>query len=1754
MSPGGPCGGGPPGLGASSPSTLNPQPSTPLGPPFSPPGHCNSSVPDPLYVLDWNDGLVLFAGVKEYEFPSRPVDLRAQVYGATVSSYSWDLTQAPDATNVSGSSTYRLQFTWNSSPQWEVGQLYKTETITVTATMTDSSQQSMTLTFRLLNASGGVGAATWPAVLTPDKPLEQGLGVGGWGLESDSATRPYAVSLESGVLYATHSLPAYNPGVPALGMTFSSIAAERRPIFINRYELDPNASVPNTVSARLQFNGSWGSSKYYDTSPSTTKFNPGDILQISLQADAGSLSTGRYDYTFETTANYSGSSTTTTSSGSVTIINEESSVFGEGWSLGARGWGLGVSEAGNLFNRLHVVTGGVILNQGAGNSLWFAESGGNYTTPAGDFSTLVKNGDNTYTRTLKDGTKQNFNTSGYQTALVDLNSNRVTFTYDGSNNLSAMTDPNSLVTTFSYSGSCGASGKVCTITDPAGRVTSLAYNASGTLKTITDPDGAVSTFTYDSSSGRMATLVDPRSNTTSFTSNFAGRVTTVTRPDSTTEIFAALQLQSLCDSGQCTQGQPGTPLLAAEAVSDYTDPRSNAWDYRLDWLGLGSSTQITDPLGQTTPAGHITVRHRDSNGLASMVTDRLDRHSFFERDSKGNITKLTHPDLKTRLYEFNSNGQMTKATDELNRVTTFTYDSEGNLTQITQPDPDGGGSQTSPITTFTYTADGFVETEVNARGKTTTFSYDSRDRVTQVTYPDDDGDANNNPKVTFTYDSASNVESRKDERGNTTSFTYDGMNRVKTVTTPDRDGAGGLPAPVTTYTYDAAGNRTVTTRPDPDGSGSLASPVATLTYNSMNRVATGVDALSNTSTFTYDNAGNLTAVTDPLSRTTSFTYNELNQQVTHKTPLGNVTTFTFDAEGQLLTSKDPLNRITTYTYNNRGWVATATDPTNSTWAYSYDAVGNRTASDDPLASENNLGYTYDALDRVIAVTDPLLHTVTYTYDAVGNRTAVTDPLSHTTTQTFDARNRLTVVTQPDPDGGGSQTSPVTTYTYDAAGNRTVVTDPLSGSTTFAYDAGNRRTSITQPDPDGGGSLSSPITTFTYDNLDRVISLKDPVNNLTTWTYDAVDQVLTELDPLGKTATYTHDAAGQLTKLVDRKSQRREFVYDNDGRRTQEKWCTTASGTCTTSRIFTYTYDAANQLTEVNEPDSRYTFTYDNAGRVTGISSLASNMPQVTLSNIYDDAGNRTQVTDNLSSAGTIDFEYDAAYRMTSAAMIVGSDFGPNVAFGYDVADRLTSLQRSIPVCDTCPADDRRILSTFTFDNAYRMTAITHTYSNGGPETTLATYTYSYNAASELTNETNADGTYTYTYDNTGQLTGVDASGGTCGATGCDESFSYDVNGNRTMTGYTSGTGNRLTSDGTYNYTYDDNGNTLTKTRITDNQKTEFSWDHRNRLTQVLLKNSGGTILQQSDYTYDAFNRRIIKSFDDDGPGPHTATVTKTIYDAAQPPTADQISNGTTPLQPDGSFASHIFTANPYGDFDGSNTLTMRYLYGRGVDEILARRDASGTIAWYLADHLGTIRDLVNTSGTVLDHINYSAYGKVTAETQPSNGDRFKFTGREYELATAFFYYRARFYNATTGRFLKEDPIAFRADDPNLYRYVANQPQLKTDPTGTQHRPVRDLPAPWGPYIPGLPDPNRPESCVPGAGAVCAWWEYDHMVFDYLYYQREVTRWEAEAVVEYMPLPGGKKTGILIKIILNNGKKLWNMMERFFEYGDPSQMF
>lgn len=137
----------------------------------------------------------------------------------------------------------------------------------------------------------------------------------------------------------------------------------------------------------------------------------------------------------------------------------------------------------------------------------------------------------------------------------------------------------------------------------------------------------------------------------------------------------------------------------------------------------------------------------------------------------------------------------------------------------------------------------------------------------------------------------------------------------------------------------------------------------------------------------------------------------------------------------------------------------------------------------------------------------------------------------------------------------------------------------------------------------------------------------------------------------------------------------------------------------------------------------------------------------------------------------------------------------------------------------------------------------------------------------------------------------------------------------------------------------------------------------------------------------------------------------------------------------------------WADIDGSGDVTARYLYADAVDEVLARYQTGNGVAWYLTDHLGSVRDIADADGDVVDHLDYDSFGNVVAETSPAYGDRIKFTGREYDPETGLYYYRARYFDPATGRFTTQDPIGFAAGDANPYRYVGNQPLVATDPSG-----------------------------------------------------------------------------------------------------------
>src|SRR4029079_7395654 len=190
----------------------------------------------------------------------------------------------------------------------------------------------------------------------------------------------------------------------------------------------------------------------------------------------------------------------------------------------------------------------------------------------------------------------------------------------------------------------------------------------------------------------------------------------------------------------------------------------------------------------------------------------------------------------------------------------------------------------------------------------------------------------------------------------------------------------------------------------------------------------------------------------------------------------------------------------------------------------------------------------------------------------------------------------------------------------------------------------------------------------------------------------------------------------------------------------------------------------------------------------------------------------------------------------------------------------------------------------------------------------------------------------YEYDPRGQL--VSATYGN--HTAYNESYDFDENGNREEVTNTIGSNkeydtaadNRLTSDDYFTYEYDDEGN-RTRRYVDggsagfgsgDTYITEYTWDHRNRLTNVThyasYSDYSSNPDQEIEYSYDAFDQLIKRVADPDGPN-------SSYYDIR--PTIFVWENGQVVLQYDG-FGYDEELDEPTSVTSYTN-LTHRYLWG-----------------------------------------------------------------------------------------------------------------------------------------------------------------------------------------------------------------------------------
>ena len=398
--------------------------------------------------------------------------------------------------------------------------------------------------------------------------------------------------------------------------------------------------------------------------------------------------------------------------------------------------------------------------------------------------------------------------------------------------------------------------------------------------------------------------------------------------------------------------------------------------------------------------------------------------------------------------------------------------------------------------------------------------------------------------------------------------------------------------------------------------------------------------------------------------------------------------------------------------------------------------------------------------------------------------------------------------------------------------------------------------------------------------------------------------------------------------------------------------------------------------------------------------------------------------------------YDRLSRMTMATQEgLAWVLDKSAKFAYNAAGQLTEIKRY----NDLTASSNPIVDTdYTYDDAGRLKILTHKNFNG---TTYAGYTYDWDAVNRMTSmdftaTDRDDEDATFNYDDAGQLTGAARSG-----TANDEGYVYDDNGNRetvsrggvTNQDWQVGANNQLTRDATYAYEYDDEGNRTKRITLVLNPSTqqweatgattEYTWDFRNRLSEVIQRTGPtGSVTRKITYQYDIFDRLIQRDKDPDG-NATLATIETDYY----------IHDGEEQVFHTGStvaYGSHVYMTGPIKD--------------------LVLFDQTDVLYAYLGDHLNTVRDVLeyNSSAWAIDnHVVYDSFGNRTETGGATISPFFGFTGRPFDKDTGLQYNWHRWYDALAGRWMSEDPIGFDGLDSNLARYVSNRVTTVLDRNG-----------------------------------------------------------------------------------------------------------
>jgi RHS repeat-associated protein len=772
------------------------------------------------------------------------------------------------------------------------------------------------------------------------------------------------------------------------------------------------------------------------------------------------------------------------------------------------------------------------------------------------------------------------------------------------------------------------------------------------------------------------------------------------------------------------------------------------------------------------------------------------------------------------------------------------------------------------------------------------------------------------------------------------------------------------------------------------GTASTGDLLASFTYDTTypRLVSTATDASGETTHFYYTSArGQLSSVVNAKSETTSFVYGDTSHPG-----------FLTEIDGPVTGAKVTFTADTSVPYR----VGTMTDSEGLTVTYAYDNFDSLTTTTYPDNTTEKTVYNklapalvkdrlnqwsgmeYDPLGRVVAAEDSLGQVTKFQYCTCGALESITDPNGHITTWMRDLQNRVIGKVYPD----GTQTA----YAYENTTSRLKqVTDAKGQNAIYTYNVDNTLQQVVY----ANDAIFTPGVSFTYDPVyNRVLTMSDGATGTTTYAYNPITttptlgagRLYSESVPFnGNTTTYSYDELGRVTtRSID--SVNDTTTYDSLGR---------ISGDANALGSFTYNYVSTTpRLSSLTYPfnSQEVDFTY---------------FPSTDQQN-----RERLQTIQNKISGANLskfDYTYDADGRISTWTRTPDSSNPTYYTFQYDKANQLLTAA----LANGRPGSFVSAISQYTYNYDHGGNRISESLDVG------TTTTSGYNNDNQLFKRTVGQRTLftgTVSANSTVTIDGVPAnttappSGSFSGYASVSsdsnivEVVATDTTGAKTTKHY------QLTVGATGTpkvLTYDLNGNLISA--VTGSAQETYEWDGANRLVAINHRTSSapGT---RSEFTYDGAGHRVRIVEKDD-----TGAVTS-----------------------DKHYVWCGMDLCEERDFANSS-LNKKY-FGQGVEIGTAKY-------FYSRDHLGSIREMVDSSGTIQARYDYDPYGRRTKVSGSMDSD-FGFTGHFYHAPSGLFLAPYRAYDPDTGRWIRRDPIGENGG-MNLYGYVGNSPVNFNDPSG-----------------------------------------------------------------------------------------------------------